>query len=60
MSPSGSLELLPYSETLSAGKVITWSGPAIAIGGLLFLVAQPSHDVSFLQTLITINAMINQ
>ncbi len=33
--PSGSLELLPSSETLSVGKVITWSGPAKAMGGLL-------------------------
>ena len=48
MLPSGSLELLPSSETLSIGKVIAWSGPATAIGGLFFS-AQPSHEVSFLQ-----------
>ena len=30
-------------------KENNWSGPATEIGGLLFLVAQPSHDVSFLQ-----------
>jgi len=42
MLPSGSLELLPSSETLSIGKVIAWSGPATAIGGLLFLAAHPS------------------
>ena len=29
MLPSGSLELLPSSETMSIGKVITWSGPAV-------------------------------
>jgi hypothetical protein len=46
--PSGSLDVLPSNETLSVGKVITWSGPAIAIGGLLFLITHPSHDVSFL------------
>jgi hypothetical protein len=48
MLPSGSLELLPSSETLSIGKVITWSDPATAIGGLLLFVVQSSHDVSFL------------
>jgi hypothetical protein len=36
---------------LSVGKVITWSGPAIAIGGFYFPL-QPSQDVSFLQALI--------
>ena len=46
--PSGSLELLPSSETLSVGKVITWSGPAKAIGGLLPSL-HPSHEYSFLQ-----------
>ena len=46
--PSGSLELLPSSNTLSVGKVITWSGPAMAMGGLLFSL-HPSQDVSFLQ-----------
>jgi len=35
-------------KMLSVGKVITWSGPAIAIGGLLFSL-QSSHDLSFLQ-----------
>jgi len=33
--PSGSLELLPSSEMLSVGKVITRSGTAIATGGFL-------------------------
>ena len=33
---SGSLDLLPSSNTLSAGKVMTTSGPAAATGGLLF------------------------
>ena len=46
--PSGSLDELPSSETLSVGKVITWSGPALANGGL-FLSLQLSHEVSFLQ-----------
>jgi len=46
--PSGSLEAEPSNEILSVGKVITWSGPAMAIGGLLFSL-QPSHDFSFLQ-----------
>ena len=35
------------SENAAAGKVINWSGPATAIGGLL-LSADPSHRVSFL------------
>ena len=47
--PSASLEFLPSSKTLSVGKIISWSGPETAFGGLLFLVAQPSHEVSFLQ-----------
>ena len=47
--PSGSLEAVPSNKILSVGKVITWSGPAIAIGGLLILVLQPSHDFYFLQ-----------
>ena len=34
--PSGSLELLPSSETLSVGKVITWPGPALEVDGLFF------------------------
>ena len=42
------MELLPSSKTLSVGKAIIRSGPAIAIGGL-FLSAHPSHDLSFLQ-----------
>ena len=46
--PSGSRELLPSSKTLSVGKVITWSGPAMAIGGLLFSL-QRSHDISLWQ-----------
>ena len=45
--PSGSLELLPSSNTLSVGKVITWSGPAVTVGGLLFSLPL-SHDLSFL------------
>ena len=49
--PSGSLEEEPSNEMLSVGKVITWSGPATAIGGLLFSL-QPSHDLSFLQAVI--------
>ena len=32
--PSGSLEAEPPNEILSVGKAITWSGPAMAIGGL--------------------------
>jgi hypothetical protein len=35
--PSGSLEGEPSNEIVSVGKVISWSGPAMAIGGLLFL-----------------------
>ena len=46
--PSGSLEAKPSNEMLSVGKVITWSGPATAVGGLLFSLL-PSHDLSFLQ-----------
>ena len=34
--PSGTLDDLPSNEMLSVGKVITWSGPATAIGGLFF------------------------
>src|SRR6187399_1482069 len=50
--PSGSLDVLPSSETLSVGKVITWSSPAIAMGGLLVSL-QRSHDFSFLQEIKT-------
>jgi hypothetical protein len=39
--PSGSLELLPSSETLSVGKVITWSGPAIE-----FIISFYFHNLS--------------
>ena len=49
--PSGSLDVLPSSETLSVGKVITWSSPAIAMGGLLVSL-QRSHDFSFLQEIM--------
>ena len=45
--PSGSLEPVPSRITLSRGKVIIWSGPANATGGL-FASAQPSHEYSFL------------
>lgn len=45
--PSESLEAEPSNEMLSAGKVITWSGPATAMGGLFPL--QPSQECSFLQ-----------
>ena len=46
--PSGSLEAELSNEMLSVGKVITWSGPAIAIGGLLFSL-HPSQEYSFLK-----------
>ena len=46
--PSGSLEAEPSSEILSVGKVITWSGPAMVIGRLLFSL-QSSHDLSSFQ-----------
>ena len=49
MLPSGSLDVLPSSNTLSVGKAIIWSGPALEIGGLLFLEAHPSQEYSFLQ-----------
>jgi len=55
--PSGSLELEPSSKMLSVGKVITWSDPAIAIGGLLFSL-QFSHDISLWQETIG-KALIN-
>ena len=48
--PSGSLVAEPSNKILSVGKVITWSGPAIAIGGLLYSL-QPSQDFSLLQKL---------
>jgi len=44
--PSGSLEAEPSNEMLSVGKVITWSGPAIAVGGL-FPSLHPWQDFSF-------------
>src|SRR6478736_4237144 len=44
--PSGSLDLLPSSITLSIGKVIVKSGPAKAIGGWLWSI-QLSQDNSF-------------
>jgi hypothetical protein len=50
--PSGSLEAEPSNEMLSVGKVITWSGPAIAIGDLLALLLPLPHssqESSFLQ-----------
>src|SRR5690242_15258724 len=50
IAPSGSLELIPSSKTLSVGKLITWSGPAKAKGSLL-VPKQLSHDCSFLQEL---------
>src|SRR5688572_32892792 len=54
--PSGSLERLPSNITLSTGKTIIVSLPALATGGL-FLSAQPSHEYSFLQeTKIVIHA----
>ena len=48
---------MPSNETLSVGKVITWSGPAIAMDGLFPL--QPSQEVSFLQE-IKMNKLINK
>jgi len=61
MLPSGSLEPLPSSKTLSAGKVITWSCPATAIGVLFFSESQFSHEVSFLQEeKLTITTVINR
>ena len=45
--PSESLNDDPSNEIQSAGRVVTWSGPAIAIGVLLFS-DHPSQDVSFL------------
>ena len=56
--PSGSLEAEPSNEILAVGKAITWSGPAIAIGGLLFSL-QPSQDFSFLQEIIIPAAKMN-
>ena len=56
--PSGSLEAEPSNEMLSVGKVITWSGPATAIGDLLFSL-QPSQDLSFLQEIKIPSAMMD-
>lgn len=56
--PARSLDAEPSNQILSAGKVITWSGPANAVGGLLFSL-QPSDDVSFLQE-IKIKLMIKR
>jgi hypothetical protein len=39
------------SPAIAIGKVNTWSGPAMAIGGLLPLI-YPSQDFSFLQEAI--------
>ena len=54
MLPSGSLDILPSRKTLSVGKVINWSGPATAIGGLMVSL-HPSHDFSFLQESIPVS-----
>jgi len=56
--PSGSLEAVPSNKILSVGKVITWSGPAAAIGGLLFSL-HPSQDFSFLQEIQIAPAMMD-
>jgi len=45
--PSGSLEAEPSKKMLSVGKVITWSGPTRATGGLLFSL-HLSQNFSFL------------
>jgi hypothetical protein len=52
------LEAAPSNEMLSVGKVITWSGPAMAIGGLLFSL-HPSQDVSFLHEIQIPTAMMD-
>lgn len=49
-------DFLASSETLSVGKRISWSGPAAAIGGSLFLIAQFSLEVSFLQERFPVSA----
>src|SRR5258705_12965456 len=61
--PSGSLDKLPSSETLSVGKVITWSGPAFAIGGLLVVAAVDRsfvfrQDINIIIPIINIKAAI--
>ena len=50
--PSGSLDDEPSNKMLSAGKVRSGSGPAMAIGGLLFSL-QPSQEYSLLQHIKT-------
>ncbi len=56
--PSGSLDADPSNEMLSVGKVITWSGPAIAVGGLFPLI-YPSQESSFLQEINIPPAMMD-
>ena len=57
--PSGSLDADPSNEMLSVGKVIPWSGPAMAMGGLLPFI-HSSHAVSFLQeTKIIVDTHVN-
>jgi hypothetical protein len=46
IASSGSFEAEPSNEMLSVSKVIISSGPAIAIGALLFS-SHPEHDFSF-------------
>src|SRR5947207_14763509 len=46
--PSGSYEAVPLSNTLSIGKVTSWSGPATAMGSWL-PVLHPSQESSFWQ-----------
>jgi hypothetical protein len=58
MVPSGSLDAEPSNKMLSVGKVITWSGPAMAIGRLLYSL-HPSQGISFLQEIQIIAAMMD-
>ena len=58
MLPSGSYEAVPFSNTLSVGKVISWSCPVTAMGGLLLLL-HPSQEFSFLQDVITIAVILS-